>query len=298
MANKSSFLSFCCWNCYPFILGLFLFFSTLWRLLLFSSLNLLYFNFFLLLLLLFSFFYGFCLLFFLYFTNDLRLFLILFRFWDNNLFFLFFLNLDILLFHLLFFYLLLNLFSLMVLSFSSLCPLRPWFYLFCLFVFLSIPSFFSLFFTLFFFVMMRSFMFFVIVLIFFMLGKFFRNITNTSPVFYNLFMLSSHFNKKSSSQNFSIKAISYKVNGINFHLEYDLKRAWIVILNLDKFILRKSFFNILFSSIKVTLNKVEWNMLNIIIKGFNLFNDLLSFGVIELLLLVLSVHRGHRFNYN
>jgi len=88
------------------------------------------------------------------------------------------------------------------------------------------------------------------------LFELFRYISNSSPIFSNFFLLSSHFNEKSSSHNFFIETISDKVDGINFCFKYDLERSRIIFLDLDKVKLRECFFDVLFYSVEITFYEV------------------------------------------
>lgn len=97
------------------------------------------------------------------------------------------------------------------------------------------------------------FMFFLILLIFvvfikltffiefsfFMMIKFIWHLSNASPIFNNLFMLSPHFNKESSIKYLPIVTSFNKVDGINFHLKNNFKRTRVVVFNFDELILRK-----------------------------------------------------------
>lgn len=97
-------------------------------------------------------------------------------------------------------------------------------------------------------------------------------ISNSSPVFNQLFMLSSHFNKKSSIKYFFVIRSLYEVNCIDSHFQNNLKRSWIVIFDFNKFEVWESLFNIFLSGIEITFNEIEGDMLNILIKIFNLIN--------------------------
>lgn len=141
-----------------------------------------------------------------------------------------------------------------------------------------------------FFLRLSSFSGFIIVLIFLILVEFFRDISNACPVFNNLFMLTTHLNEKSPPQNFTIKTVSNKVNCINFDFKNNLEWSWIVVLHLDKFILRKSLLDIFFCGFKVTFDKIQRNMFNIIIQCFNLINDIFFLRVGELFFLMFLGH--------
>lgn len=127
------------------------------------------------------------------------------------------------------------------------------------------------------------------------LVKFPGHVTHASPILHNFFMLSPHLDKEPAIEYFAVEAISDKINSINFHLEHNLKRSRVIVLNLDELKLGESFLHILLSGIEVALNEVEGNVLDIVIQGFDLINHLLSLRVVELFLLVLLVHPIHRF---
>lgn len=130
-------------------------------------------------------------------------------------------------------------------------------------------------------------------LIFFRLVEFSRDIANACPIFNNFFVLTTHFDEKSPIEDFPVVASPDEIDGVYFHFEYHFERSRIVILNLDELKFRERFFHIFFSSIEVTLDQIERNVLNVIIEGFDLLDNLFPLGVAELLLLVIAVHNGH-----
>ena len=87
-----------------------------------------------------------------------------------------------------------------------------------------------------------------------LLFKCFRYITNSSPIFCNLFLLPTHFNKKPPIQYFPIITTSNKINSINSSLENNLKRTFIIIFNFNKIKLTKCFLNIFLYSIVITFD--------------------------------------------
>jgi hypothetical protein len=78
-------------------------------------------------------------------------------------------------------------------------------------------------------------------------------------------VLSTHFNKKSSGENFFIIMISNEVNGINFHLKYNLEWSRIVVFNFDKFKIWEGFFDIFLGCIEIAFNQIQCDVLNFLI---------------------------------
>jgi hypothetical protein len=89
------------------------------------------------------------------------------------------------------------------------------------------------------------------------LFELFRNIANSSPILSDFFLLSSHFDKKSSSQNLLIKASPDEIDGINFTLKDNFIRSRVILLNFDKIEFRECFFHIFLHSVKITLDEIE-----------------------------------------
>ena len=98
-------------------------------------------------------------------------------------------------------------------------------------------------------------------------------ISNGSPIFSMFFLLSSHFDKKSSGENLFIKAISDEIDGVNFTFEDDFEGARVVLLDLDQMKVRESLLNIFFNCIEVALYEVQRHMLDLVAKGFDLVNQ-------------------------
>jgi hypothetical protein len=103
------------------------------------------------------------------------------------------------------------------------------------------------------------------------LFEWFRDIAYCSPVFSMFFLLSPHFDKKSSCKNLLIKAGSDKVDGINFTFKNNLKRSRVILFNFDKIELRECFLNIFFNSLEVAFDQVKRNLLNLVTQSFDLF---------------------------
>ena len=96
------------------------------------------------------------------------------------------------------------------------------------------------------------------------LFELFGNIAYSSPIFSQFFLLSTHFDKKSSGQNFFIKGSSDEIDSINFALKNNFKWARVVLLNFDEVELRECFFYIFLHSLEIAFDKVEWDMLDLI----------------------------------
>jgi len=87
-----------------------------------------------------------------------------------------------------------------------------------------------------------------------------------------LFLLSTHFDEKSSGENFLIKAGPDEVDRVNFALEYDFKWSWIVLFNFDEIELRKCFLDIFLNSLEIAFDEIKWDMLYLIAQTFDLFD--------------------------
>ena len=89
------------------------------------------------------------------------------------------------------------------------------------------------------------------------------------------FLLSSHFDEKSSRKNLLVKAVSDEVDGIDFTFKDNFKRSRVILFNFDKIELRKCFLNILFNSFEIAFDQVKRNLLNLVIQSFDLFYELI-----------------------
>lgn len=102
-----------------------------------------------------------------------------------------------------------------------------------------------------------------IVLVVFMVGIFsmliieLGNISYTSPVLKNFFVLSPELSKESSGEYLSIEAITDEIDGVNFHLEDNFKRTRVVVLYLNKLEFRECFLYIFLSRSEIALDEIE-----------------------------------------
>lgn len=112
-------------------------------------------------------------------------------------------------------------------------------------------------------------------------------------------MLSTHFDKESPVQDFLVEASPDEIDGIDPHVENDLERAWVVVLNFDEVELRECLLHIILSGVEIAFNEIQRNMLDVIIKFFDLFDNIFSFGVIEFPFLMFFSHEWSTINeYN
>lgn len=96
------------------------------------------------------------------------------------------------------------------------------------------------------------------------LFELFRNIPYCSPVLSEFFLLSSHFDKKSSCKNFLVKASFDEVDGVDFTFENNFKRARVILFDLDEMEIRECFLDIFFNCLEIAFDQVKRNMLNLI----------------------------------
>lgn len=115
------------------------------------------------------------------------------------------------------------------------------------------------------------------------------SVSDTGPVFNDLFLLSSHFDEESSVEDFFITMIPNEVDGIDSHFENDFKWSRIIIFYFDELEIGEGFFDVFFGGIEVTLDKIEGDMLNIFIKVFDLLNKFVFGGDRELFSFLLLV---------
>ena len=150
------------------------------------------------------------------------------------------------------------------------------------------------------FFLILSFLFWLIFIPFGLLFEGFRYISDGSPILCMLSFLSSHFDEEPSVEYFPIIAISDKIDGVNSGLEDDLEGSFVIVFDIDKGELGKSFFDIFLDSIVVTFDKIEGDVLELIIEAFDLVDELLSFGEDETLLFVLlaSLHLQSQYYIN
>ena len=121
-----------------------------------------------------------------------------------------------------------------------------------------------------------------------------RDVTDGSPVLSVLLVLTTHLDKETSGQNFLVELLLDEINGVDLGLKDDLKGTWIVLLDLDKLVVREGLFDIFFDSVEVALDEVERHVLNVIVKALYFINQVLSLRHRELLLLLLSTHLNNQ----
>jgi hypothetical protein len=81
--------------------------------------------------------------------------------------------------------------------------------------------------------------------------------------------LSSHFDEKSSVEDFLVVMVSDEVDGIDSHLKDNFERSRVVIFNFDEIEFGESFSDVVFSGIEITLDQVEGDMIDFLIKVFD-----------------------------
>jgi len=166
------------------------------------------------------------------------------------------------------------------------------FVLFCFMLKISL-----LFWLLYFLSLVSSFFFFWLFIMFDIslgcLFEWFGDISNCSPIFSMFFLLSSHFDEKSSCKNLLVKAGSDEVNGINFTFKDNFKRPRVILFDFDKIELGECFLNIFFNCLEVTFDQVKRNLLNLVTQSFDLIYYLI-FARHNKLLLLLSTSLHHQ----
>jgi hypothetical protein len=95
------------------------------------------------------------------------------------------------------------------------------------------------------------------------------HVSDTGPVFDNLPELSSHFDEESSVENLLVVMVSDEVDGIDSHLKDNFERSWVVIFNFDEIEFGESFSDVVFCGIEITLDQVEGDMIDFLIKVFD-----------------------------
>jgi hypothetical protein len=102
------------------------------------------------------------------------------------------------------------------------------------------------------------------------------HVSNTGPVFYDLFLLSSHFDKESSVEDFLVVMIFDEVDSVNSHLKDDFEGSWVVIFHFDQIVFGESFSDVVFGGIEITFDKVEGNVIEFLIEVFDGLDKLVS----------------------
>jgi hypothetical protein len=102
------------------------------------------------------------------------------------------------------------------------------------------------------------------------------HVSNTGPVFYDLFLLSSHFDKESSVEDFLVVLIFDEVDGVNSHLKDNFEGSWVVIFDFDQIVFGESFSDVVFGSIEITFYKVECDVIKFLIEVFDRLDKLVS----------------------
>ena len=111
--------------------------------------------------------------------------------------------------------------------------------------------------------------FILIVVGFFWSSELYWHVSDTGPVFDNFPELSSHFDEESSVEDFLVVMVSDEVDGIDSHLKDNFERSWIVIFNFNEIEFGESFSDVVFGGIEITLDQVEGDMIDFLIKVFD-----------------------------
>ena len=120
------------------------------------------------------------------------------------------------------------------------------------------------------------------------------HVSNSGPVFNDLLLLSSHFDKESSVEDFFVVMVSDKVDGIDSHFEDNFEGSWVVIFDFNEIEFGEGFSDVVFGGIEITFDKVEGDVIKFLIKVFDGLNEFISAGDWELFFFVLFVV-GHCF---
>lgn len=123
------------------------------------------------------------------------------------------------------------------------------------------------------------------------------DVADAGPILDYFLVLATQLDIEASREDLAVVAGADEVDGIDFHFEDHFKGSGVVVLDLNKVELGEGLLDILLGGIEVTLDEVEGDMLDIIVKFLNLVDQLVSLGIAEMLLLVIPVHRNHS-NYN
>lgn len=123
------------------------------------------------------------------------------------------------------------------------------------------------------------------------------DVADAGPILDYFLVLATQLDIEASREDLAVVAGADEVDGIDFHFEDHFKGSGVVVLDLNKVELGEGLLDILLGGIEVTLDEVEGDMLDIIVKFLNLVDQLVSLGIAEMLLLMIPVHRNHS-NYN
>lgn len=83
--------------------------------------------------------------------------------------------------------------------------------------------------------------------------------------------------------------VSNEVDSVNSHFEDNFEWSGVVIFDFNEIELREGFFDIIFSGIEITLDKIQSDMFDILIKIFDKLNEFVSGWDWELSFLLLFV---------
>ena len=104
------------------------------------------------------------------------------------------------------------------------------------------------------------------------------HVSDSSPVFNDLLLLSSHFDKESSVEDFLVVMVSDEVDGVNSHFKDDFEGSWVVIFDFDEIEFGEGFSDVVFGGIEITFDKVEGDVIEILIKVFDGLDKFVSAG--------------------
>lgn len=115
-----------------------------------------------------------------------------------------------------------------------------------------------------------------------------RDVSDCEPVLMVVFLLSAHLDEEASGEDLLVEFVFDEVDGIDFGFEDHFEGAGVVLLDLDELEFREGPFNILLDCVKVALDQVEGDVLDLIVKVLYVVDQVLLLRDHELPLLLLS----------
>lgn len=118
------------------------------------------------------------------------------------------------------------------------------------------------------------------------------HVANSSPVLDDLFLLSAHLDEKSPVEYFFIVIVSDEIDSVDSHFKNNFERTWVIVFDFDQIEFGEGFSDVVLGGVKIALDQVQGNVLDILIELFDGLDEVVAAGHRKLFLFVVLV-LGH-----
>lgn len=113
------------------------------------------------------------------------------------------------------------------------------------------------------------------------------DVPDSQPILMMVLVLPTHLDEEASAQNLLVEFFFNEVDRIDLGFEDHFEGPGVVLLDFDELEIREGSFNILLCGVEVALDEIEGDMLDLIVKVFDVLDEFLFFGDDKLLPLFL-----------